>query len=187
MGKLAELQAIFAGSSLALETYSSYADVVEGDASFEENVLLKARTLSKQLREAGIDGAVLADDSGLEVDALGGRPGVLSARYAGESATWPERRLQLLGELRSVPDDLRTARFVCVMALVREDGAEFVARGEVEGSISSEERGSGGFGYDPIFIPKGATQSFAEMAEEKKNSMSHRGRAARALLEKMRS
>lgn len=180
------MRSIFAGSLLELDTYAGYAEVTEGDASFEENALLKARSLAKQLREAGIAGAVLADDSGLEVDALSGRPGVLSARYAGESATWPQRRAALLQELCDVPDELRTARFICVMALARPSGAERSARGNVEGRMTREERGSGGFGYDPIFVPDGEAQSFAEMPEEKKNSMSHRRRAADALLAAVR-
>ncbi len=181
------MRAIFAGSRLEPATYEGYADVAEGAASFEENALLKARSLAKQLGEAGIEGAVLADDSGLEVDALGGRPGVLSARYAGEAAAWPQRRAALLSEMRDVPDEARGARFVCVMALVFADGSVSIARGSVEGRITHQERGSRGFGYDPIFVPNGETQSFAEMTEEKKNGMSHRGRAARALLAELRA
>jgi len=128
---------------------------------------------------------VLADDSGLEVDALGGRPGVLSARYAGESATWEQRRAKLLQEMREIPDEARTARFVCVMALMVPDGATWVACGVIEGRIAREERGAGGFGYDPVFVPDGESQSFAEIGEEKKNAMSHRRRAADALLAKV--
>lgn len=181
-GKLAELQAVFADSRLELGTFDSYRDVVEGETSFEDNALLKAQALWAQLRDAGIKAAVLADDSGLEVDALNGRPGVLSARYAGEGATWAQRREALLAEMGNVPDERRTARFVCVIVLILPDGTSHVERGKVEGYITSEERGRHGFGYDPIFVPNGETQSFAEMNEEKKNGISHRRRAADQLL-----
>lgn len=187
MGKLAELRAIFAGSTLTACIYERYADVVEGESSFEENALLKGRSLARQLRDAGIESPVLGDDSGLEIAALGGRPGVLSARYAGESATWPQRRAALLDELRDAPDDARAGCFVCVMALVLPDGTELIARGSVDGRITRRERGSGGFGYDPIFVPNGEAQSFAEMTEGKKNAVSHRRRAADALLAKLRA
>lgn len=181
-GKLAELHAIFAGTALALTTYDGYADVEEGATSFLDNALLKARTLRGQLRDAGIDAAVLADDSGLCVDALDGRPGVLSARYAGEDATWERRRLRLLEELRDVPDERRSAAFVCSMPLIFADGTTRVGDGVVRGRIARDVRGAGGFGYDPLFIPDGATQTFAEIGEEKKNRMSHRYAAAQALL-----
>jgi non-canonical purine NTP pyrophosphatase (RdgB/HAM1 family) len=185
-GKLAEFEAIFAGSMLELRTYADYADVAEGETSFEDNALLKARALAAQLSHAGVNAAVLADDSGLEVEALGGRPGVLSARYAGANATWEERRRALLAELRDVSDERRGARFVCVIAFIRADGQTLTAQGTVHGRIAREEQGTGGFGYDPIFIPDGETQTFSEMGEQKKNAMSHRRRAADALLERLR-
>lgn len=184
-GKLAELEAIFAGTQVELTTYAGYADVAEGEVSFQENALLKARALHEQLRWAKNPGAVLADDSGLEVDALGRRPGVLSARYAGADATWEQRRQKLLAEMRDMPEGARSARFVCVIAFIVPDGATWLGRGQVEGSIAREERGAGGFGYDPIFIPNGEWQTFAEMGKEKKNAMSHRRRAADALLAKL--
>jgi non-canonical purine NTP pyrophosphatase (RdgB/HAM1 family) len=186
-GKLDELRAIFAGSAIELTTYGCYGDVEEGTVSFQDNALLKARTLREQLRRDGIRAAVIADDSGIAVEALGGRPGVLSARYAGENATWSERRRKLLEELRGVPEERRTARFICYMPLILDDGRTWMGEGFVEGRIAREERGSQGFGYDPIFIPNGETQTFAEMSRKKKNSMSHRHAAALALLEIVRA
>jgi len=184
-GKLHELQAIFAGSTLELPTFPGYVAVPEGDSSYTENALRKARGLQRQLRDAGIAAWVLADDSGLEVAALGGRPGVLSARYAGEAASWAERRKHLLDELRGLPASERGARFVSHLshlALVHADGSELVAAGVVDGSIATEELGAGGFGYDPIFFYPPAGTTFAQMSEEAKNHCSHRRLAAGHLL-----
>ncbi len=182
-GKLHELQAIFAGSPLELATFPGYVAVPEGDSSYAENALRKARGLQRQLRDAEIAAWVLADDSGLEVDALGGRPGVLSARYAGEEASWAERRAHLLHELRGLSASARGARFVSHVALVSADGSELVAQGAVEGSIATQEFGAGGFGYDPIFLYAPAATTFAQMSEEAKNRCSHRRIAADNLLE----
>ncbi len=161
-------------------------DVEESADSFRDNALLKAQTLQNQLRETGIEAAVIADDSGLCVDALDGRPGVLSARYGGKDWTWEDRRRLLLDEMRDVPDERRGAVFVCYMPLIVADGQMWMGEGFAKGTITREERGVGGFGYDPIFIPEGETQTYSEMGEEKKNTMSHRHAAARALLETCR-
>jgi len=185
-GKLEEIKAIFTGSPLDLDIYPLYAPPPEGDANYADNAALKARALHRQLQEAGIDAAVLADDSGLEVDALGGRPGVLSARYAGEDATWPRRRERLLEELANAPSDQRAAKFCCAMALVLPNGEELPGYGEVEGVIGGEERGSFGFGYDPLFFYPPANRTFAEVEEEEKNRVSHRRRAADTLLSALR-
>ncbi|MGZ3497462.1 MAG: non-canonical purine NTP pyrophosphatase [Vulcanimicrobiaceae bacterium] len=182
LGKLDEMRAIFAGSPLELDTYPLYADIVEGEHSYRENASLKARALHRQLNGAGVRGAVLADDSGLEVEALGGRPGVLSARYAGKDATWPQRRELLLDELRDVPEERRGARFVCAMTLILEDGTELESFADVCGSIADSVHGRFGFGYDPVFFYPPAAKTFAELAEEEKNRVSHRRRAADALL-----
>lgn len=185
-GKLAEIRAIFAGSTLRLDTYPAYADVREGAQSYADNARLKARALRAQLLQSGSSGAaVLADDSGLEVSALGGRPGVLSARYAGEHATWAQRRAALLAELCAVPPPERAARFVCALVLCLPNGDEVEAFGTVEGRIAQMERGAGGFGYDPLFVflPEGKT--FAELCVERKNAISHRRRAAEALLRRL--
>lgn len=185
LGKLAEMREIFAGSPLQLDTFPTYADVAEGDADYTENARLKAHRLFEQLRAAGIRAAVLADDSGLEVAALGGRPGVLSARYGGTDATWPARRALLLEELGAQAGSDGAARFVCAMVLLLEDGREVDALGTLDGSIAPQERGHFGFGYDPIFIPRDAARTLAEYSDDAKNAISHRRRAADALLQQL--
>ncbi|MHB8146978.1 MAG: RdgB/HAM1 family non-canonical purine NTP pyrophosphatase [Vulcanimicrobiaceae bacterium] len=181
-GKLAEMQAIFAGSPLELITYPEYVAAAEGESSYTENALRKARSLQEQLRAIGIVACVLADDSGLEVEALENRPGVLSARYGGENATWDERRAHLLHELEQRPDASRDARFISHIALILDDGLEIVAAGAVGGLIAEEERGEGGFGYDSIFFYQPANMTFGQMSEAAKNRCSHRRRAADNLL-----
>jgi XTP/dITP diphosphohydrolase len=186
LGKLDEMRAIFAGSELELDTYPLYAEAPEPEDNYAGNAESKARSLYEQLREAGVRGAVLSDDSGIEVAALGGRPGVLSARFAGKDATWPQRREKLLDELANVPANQRAAKFCCAMMLVLETGEEFSGYGEVDGVVTSEEQGRFGFGYDPIFFYPPANTTFALMTEEEKNRVSHRRRAAEALLESYR-
>jgi XTP/dITP diphosphohydrolase len=151
-------------------------DVEEDGLTFEENALKKARTLS---RETGL--ITLADDSGLCVDALDGRPGVLSARYGGQDSSDEEKCRRLLQEVDGVPDELRTARFVCVMALVDPSGMERTFEGVCEGKIIHELRGSEGFGYDPIFLYEEAGRTFAEMDRAAKNRVSHRGKALKQM------
>jgi XTP/dITP diphosphohydrolase len=182
LGKLGEMKAIFAGTELELDTYPLYAEAPEDESNYAGNAESKARSLWKQLREAAVHGAVLADDSGIEVAALGGRPGVLSARYAGKEATWPQRRETLLEEMRDVPADQRAAKFCCAMMLILESGEEFRGYGEVEGVLTGEEQGRFGFGYDPLFFYPPADMTFAQMPEEEKDRVSHRRRAAEALL-----
>lgn len=186
-GKLRELEAIFAGSELELVTYADYREASEDAPSYVGNAILKARALAQQLHDAGLESAVLADDSGIEVDALGGRPGLRSARYAGPESSWPERRAVLLSELQGVPELLRTARFVCVMALLVPGHELVTSLGVVEGYVLGAERGTGGFGYDPIFLYPAAGRSFAELSPAEKNAVSHRRRAAHALLAALRS
>ncbi|MBO9350192.1 MAG: RdgB/HAM1 family non-canonical purine NTP pyrophosphatase [Thermomicrobium sp.] len=144
----------------------------ETGETFVENALLKARVAAQ---ESGL--IALADDSGLEVDALGGRPGVHSARYAGEHADDAQNIARLLRELRDVPLSQRTARFRAVVAIVAPDGREAVVEGTVEGYIAEKPLGRGGFGYDPVFIPCGYDRTFAEMTLEEKNRLSHRAQA----------
>lgn len=187
LGKLAEMRDIFADSALQLDTFPTYADVAEGVVDYTDNARLKAQRLFEQLRAAGIRAAVLADDSGLEVAALGGRPGVLSARYGGTDATWPARRALLREELDVQAGSDRTARFVCAMVLLLEDGREIDALGTLDGSIAPQEQGHFGFGYDPIFVPSGTTRTLAEYSDEEKNAISHRRRAADALLAQIRA
>ncbi len=181
-GKMRELREIFAGSRFALETYGDYADVVEGVSSYAENAALKARALRTQLDAAGISVAVLGDDSGLEVKALGNRPGVLSARYGGPEATWSERRLGLVGELAATGSSDRSARFVCALHFIDAAGRETATLETIAGEIAPEERGEAGFSYDPIFFLPERGATFAELSAEEKNRISHRARAAAALL-----
>ena len=143
----------------------------ETENTFSGNALLKARALSPRFPGAWI----LADDSGLEVAALDGAPGVLSARYAGEDGNTPKNNALLLKNLTGITD--RRARFSCAIALIAPDGSEHVFEGHCPGSIITELRGKGGFGYDPLFIPEGFDKTFAELSPEEKNAISHRGRA----------
>jgi XTP/dITP diphosphohydrolase len=181
-GKLRELKAIFDKSPLKLAAVRKYVDVPEDATSYLGNALVKAQVFAAGLRERGLDGGVLADDSGLEVDALDGRPGIYSARYGGEELPWPERRVALLAELRGVPPYRRTARFVCALALIAPDGSSVTATGSVHGYILEAEGGTGGFGYDALFLYPPAGRSFAALTEKQKNAVSHRRRAADALL-----
>jgi XTP/dITP diphosphohydrolase len=144
----------------------------ETGATFSENAALKAVGASRFF-----DGLVIADDSGLEVDALGGAPGVVSARYSGVGATDATNRAKLLAELGKTGDAPRAARFHCVIALARGGGVVATFDGAVEGRIMDMERGDGGFGYDPLFVPDGCGQTFAELSAAVKNSLSHRARA----------
>lgn len=153
-------------------------EIEETGETFEENSYLKAKTI---MDIAGCP--TIADDSGIEVDALGGEPGVYSARYAGEDCTYEDNNIKLLGALEGVPDEQRTARFVSVITMLFPDGEKIVARGEIEGHIIHESRGKGGFGYDPLFIPDGQTRTFAEMSPEEKNKISHRAKALERLEE----
>lgn len=157
---------------LSLDDVAHVPDVVEDGDTFEANALKKARVIAKT---TGLP--TLADDSGICIDALDGRPGVLSARYAGENASDEQKCRGILQEMLDVPDNLRTARFVCVLAFVLPDGNEQIFRGECEGTITREIQGELGFGYDPIFFYEPAGCTFAEMDREAKNQVSHRGRA----------
>jgi XTP/dITP diphosphohydrolase len=152
-------------------------EVEEDGDTLEANARLKAVALAEATGEAAI-----ADDTGLEVDALGGAPGVFAARFAGEHATYADNVAKVLTELAGVEPARRTARFRTVALARFPDGSEVVASGEVEGSIALERRGSGGFGYDPVFVPAGGGgRSFGEMTPDEKHAISHRGRAFRAL------
>ena len=180
-GKLAEIRSALAFDGWEFVTADDLGfdplDVVESGDTFEANAALKAHEYH---RVFGL--AALADDSGLEVDALGGAPGVYSARYAGEDATDADNNLKLLAALDAVPARERTARFRCVVVLVAEDGSETVAAGVCEGVIGFEPRGSGGFGYDPLFLPAATPgRTMAELELPEKNAISHRGAALRAL------
>jgi len=153
--------------------------VEETGETLEDNARLKARAVCEATSMPAI-----ADDTGLEVEALGGAPGVRSSRYSGEKATYDQNVAKLVSELEGVgalSSDQRRARFRTVAIAVFPDGREVVAEGKVEGHIATQPRGKGGFGYDPVFVPAGETHTFAEMTPDVKNSLSHRGRAFRAL------
>ena len=162
---------------VSLETLSNISLPVEDQHSFKGNALKKARAVAKQ---TGM--AVLADDSGLEVDALSGRPGIYSARYAGENATDEENNQRLLKELTGVPHKKRRAHYTCVIALILPSGEEKTFRGRCDGIITTEKRGVGGFGYDPLFYLPRFKKTMAEISVERKNKISHRGRALTRLM-----
>jgi XTP/dITP diphosphohydrolase len=185
-GKLREFDALLGGRGWAVREYDAYAEVPEGDSSYADNAGRKARALAAQLREAGISSSVIADDSGLEVRALGRRPGVLSARYGGPDATWPQRRRLLLDELAATGSPDRSARFVCALHVVDERGGEHAVVATVDGAIAEAERGEGGFSYDALFEYPPLGKTFAELTADEKNSVSHRARAARAILADLR-
>lgn len=181
--KVEEIRRITAGlpvNILSLEDFPQCAETVEDRDTFEGNAVKKA------LDVAGCTGRpALADDSGLEVDALGGKPGVFSARYApdAESGNDPRNYQKLLKDLEAFPSGDRTARFVCCMALAIPGGEVRTFFGYAEGSISLESRGRKGFGYDPVFLPAGFDRTFAEMSATEKDALSHRGKAIEKLTE----
>ena len=181
-GKRREFEALFAGTPIELATYDTYRDVVEGERDYAENAALKARALREQLEAGGLRAAVLADDSGLEVAALDGRPGVVTAYYGGADLTWHERRRSVLDELAEARTDDRRARFVCALHFIAEDGSELAVMGDVAGEIARAERGAGGFSFDPIFWYPPAQRTFAELSAEEKNRVSHRRVAVARLL-----
>ncbi len=180
--KAAEIRAILARSGVELVARpESVPEVAETGDTLEENARLKAVALATA---TGLP--AVADDTGLLVDALDGAPGVLSARYAGEEATYADNVAKLLAQLDGVAPGARRARFETVALACWPDGREVLARGTVEGVIATEARGTGGFGYDPVFVPaEGDGRTFAEMSSEEKHALSHRGRAFRSLADKL--
>lgn len=163
---------------LSMKDVGIKADIVENGNTFEENALIKAKEVCKLAGEM-----VLADDSGLEIDYLNGEPGIYSARYMGEDTSYHIKNQNLIDRLEGVPDEKRTARFVCAIAAAFPDGRSFVVRGTIEGIIGYEERGTNGFGYDPIFYLPEYGCTTAELDPEKKNELSHRGKALRLMRE----
>lgn len=157
-------------------------DVEENGETYEQNALIKARAVAAL---ASPEDIVMADDSGLEIDYLNKEPGVYSARYLGETTSYRVKNHNLIERLEGVPEEKRTARFVCVIAAVLPDGTELTTRGVIEGRIGYEEKGVGGFGYDPIFQVPEFGKSTAELTDAEKNEVSHRGRALRAMKEKL--
>lgn len=184
--KAREIAEILEGTPFVVTTMKEEGfnpDIVEDGKTFEENALIKARAV-----HALASGAyVMADDSGLCIDALDGAPGIYSARFCGEDSTYPEKFAKIFEMLKDVPEEKRTAKFVCSIAVVRPDGSEFTVRGEVCGVLHEKPMGDGGFGYDPIFYVPEFGMTTAQMTKEQKNSISHRGKASRAMAEKLKA
>jgi XTP/dITP diphosphohydrolase len=188
-GKVREIGEMLEGMGIDLVSLSHYTHVpkiVEDGKSFLENALKKAKIISELTGET-----VLADDSGLQVDVLGGEPGIYSARYAGENATDAENNAALLAKLKNIPQEKRTAFFSCVLVLFKRDGSYDYFEGKWHGEIIDERRGSNGFGYDPIFYVPELKKTAAELPAEIKNKVSHRGQAfaqlKKALGEKLKN
>ena len=183
-GKMKEVREILA--DLGVEVISMReadvsAEIVEDGETFEENAVIKARTIMELTGEV-----TLADDSGLEIDALGGEPGVYSARYMGEDTSYHIKNNNLIRRLSQVPRQQRTARFVCSIAAAFPDGEIITTDGVIEGLIGYEEAGENGFGYDPIFVVPQLGCTTAQLSDEQKNEISHRGKALRKMKEELR-
>lgn len=179
--KLKEFQQILATDTITIVPQSAFPgcpEVIEDGSSFEENALKKARAIA-----AHTDCVAMADDSGLEVDALDGEPGIYSARYAGEPSNDKRNIALLLENIRHVEEAQRGAQFRCVIAVVAPEGRELVAQGLCRGQITTEALGSDGFGYDPVFLHEESGRTFAQLSSAEKNSISHRGLAVRKLRE----
>lgn len=183
-GKMREIREILADMDLEVVSMAEIGadiEIEENGATFEENAVIKARAVGKVCGEI-----VLADDSGLEVDHLNREPGIYSARYMGDDTPYSIKNASIIQRLEGVPREERTARFVCAIAAVFPDGEEVVTHGEIEGWIDYEEKGSNGFGYDPIFSVPEFGRTTAELSDEEKNSVSHRGRALRKMKDELR-
>jgi XTP/dITP diphosphohydrolase len=183
-GKLREFSELLAGQGLELTRQSDFGidPPPETGMTFLDNALIKARNAA---RRTGLP--AIADDSGIEVDALGGAPGVHSARYAGEDASDAANLDKLLNALTGLPDARRTARYRCVIVYIRDadDANPLIGEGTWEGRLIDARRGSGGFGYDPAFVPAGETRTAAEISADQKHAVSHRGQALRAFLSQL--
>lgn len=183
-GKMREIREIMSDIDvevLSMKEAGITADVEENGKSFEENAVIKAKAISKMTGEI-----VLADDSGLEIDYLNKEPGIYSARYMGEDTSYHIKNTNLIQRLEGVPDEQRTARFVCAVAAVFPDGTIKTVKAAMEGRIGYEEKGENGFGYDPIFFLPEYGCTSAELSMEEKNKISHRGKALRAIKDELR-
>lgn len=183
-GKIKEIQMILADMMwevVSMKEAGITVDIEENGSTYEENALIKARAVA-----AFTDDIVMADDSGLEIDYLNKEPGIYSARYLGEDIPYSVKNADLIDRLSGVPDEKRTARFVCAIAAVLPDGREITVRATIEGRIGYEEKGNSGFGYDPIFYVPEFGKTTAELSGEEKNSVSHRGKALRLMKEELK-
>lgn len=182
-GKMKEVRSILGDLGmevLSMKEAGIQVDVVENGTTFEENAIIKATEIAKACQEI-----VLADDSGLEVDYLNKEPGIYSARYMGEDTSYTIKNQAIIDRLEGVPKEERTARFVCAIAAVLPNGEVLTTRGTIEGYIGTKSAGVNGFGYDPIFYVDEYGCSTAELSEEQKNEISHRGKALRAMKEQL--
>ncbi len=180
-GKMREIRQILADSGyeiLSMKEAGVDLDIVEDGTTFEENALIKAKAVMEATGEL-----TLADDSGLEIDAFGGEPGVYSSRYLGEDTPYTEKNQVILDRMKDVPEEKRGARFVCVIAAVFPDGQTHTTRGTMEGIIGYESNGENGFGYDPIFYLPELKKYSAQLSSDEKNQLSHRGQALRKMNE----
>ena len=183
-GKIREIRTIMADTGLevvSMKDAGIQTDIEENGSTYEENALIKARAVA-----ALTEDIVMADDSGLEIDYLNKEPGVHSARYLGEDTPYSVKNADLISRLEGVPDEQRTARFVCAIAAVLPEGKELTVRATIEGRIDHEEKGAGGFGYDPIFYVPELEKTTAELTEAEKNEVSHRGKALRLMKEELK-
>ena len=192
-GKMREIREILKDMDmeiLSMKEAGVNADIAEDGATFAENAVIKAETVARLLAAKGdvaYEGAiVLADDSGLVIDALNGEPGIYSARYMGGDTPYSAKSADLIERLTGVPDEKRTARFVCAIAAVFATGETVTTQGVIEGRIGYEEKGDNGFGYDPIFYVPECGCTAAQLTEEEKNRISHRGKALEAMKEELR-
>lgn len=184
-GKMKEIREILADPQveiLSMKEAGITAEIEENGTSFEENAVIKAKAVMELCHEI-----VLADDSGLEIDYLNKEPGIYSARYMGDDTSYRIKNQNLIDRLEGVPDEERTARFVCVIAAAFPDGKVLTARGTIEGRIGYEEKGENGFGYDPIFYVPEYGCSTAQLSPEVKNQISHRGKALREMKRKLQA
>ena len=189
--KMVEVRMILDGLGLEILSQKEaeiQADVVEDGTTFEENALIKASEIAKIAHEMPEykEAVVMADDSGLEIDYLNKEPGIYSARYMGEDTSYDIKNNHIIDLLAGVPDDQRTARFVCAIACAFPDGRTITVRGVIEGRIGYEQKGENGFGYDPIFYVPEFGCTTAELSSEDKNKVSHRGKALTAMYEELK-
>ena len=181
--KVREINEILKGTdfdAVSMKEIGIDPEIVEDADSFEGNALIKARTVHELTKEY-----VMADDSGLCIDALDGAPGIYSARFCGEDSTYEEKFKKIFEMLKDVPEEKRTAQFVCAIAVVRPDETSFTVRGECHGVLHEKPMGENGFGYDPIFYVPEFGMTTAQMSKEQKNMISHRGKALRAMVDKL--
>lgn len=186
--KMKEIRQIMEGSPvevLSMKEAGYTCEAEENGTTFTENAIIKASAIADAVKENGEEAIVLADDSGLEIDALNKEPGVYSARYMGEDTSYRIKNANLIERLNGVPVEKRTARFVCAIAAVLTDGTVYTVRETIEGYIGYEERGENGFGYDPIFMVPEFNCTTAELSMEQKNKISHRGKALAKMKEEL--